>query len=123
MALRVCVGEDNEDYRHLVKSLLKALGHEVVCDARDGQELIISAQQNNVDIVIVDLEMPVLDGLAAAERIAETLHVPIILLSGHEDVERVVIKYEPVSLILKKPISLGTLREAIAQAMKRNIAT
>lgn len=116
--LRICVAEDNEDLREVLKTLLKSLGHEVVCDAADGLALVDSATKNDVDLVIADLDMPLLDGLAAAEQISQKRQVPIILLSGHADAEHVVVEHEPVTLRLLKPVSLPTLSDAICRAME-----
>ncbi len=117
-ALRICLGEDNHDVRQALKSLLRTLGHDVVCDVPDGQALVEVATQTNVDLVITDLDMPVLDGLAAAEQITEQRKLPIILLSGHPDAEHVVVAQEPVTLRLLKPVSLHSLQHAIRRAME-----
>jgi response regulator NasT len=120
--LRICVGDDNEDFRQLLKLLLKTLGHEVISEASDGQALVTIATPDNVDLVIADFEMPGLDGLAAAEQIVQRHMLPIILLSGHEDVEKVVLEHEPVTLKLRKPVTLDTLADAIERAMQRKAA-
>ena len=116
--LRICVAEDNEDLREILKVFLKTLGHEVVCDVADGQALVESATKNDVDLVIADLDMPLLDGLAAAEQISQKRKLPIILLSGHADAVHVVVEHEPVTLRLLKPVSLPKLSEAIRRAME-----
>ena len=116
--LRICVAEDNEDLREVLKALLKSLGHEVVCEAADGQALVESVIKSDVDLVIADLDMPLLDGLAAAEQISQKHKVPIILLSGHADAQHVVVELEPVTLRLLKPVSLPTLSDAIRRAME-----
>lgn len=74
-----------------------------------------------VDLVITDLEMPVLDGLQAAEQIARVREVPIILLSGHRDAEHVVVEHEPVALGLHKPVSGESLQSAIQLAMSAGV--
>jgi response regulator NasT len=117
-SLRICLAEDNEDLRHLLKALIRSLGHEVVCDAADGEALVQGATKGDVDLVIADLDMPVLDGLAAAERIAQQRGMPIILLSGHADAEQVVVEHEPITLRLLKPVSRKSLEEAIRRAME-----
>lgn len=116
--LRICLAEDNEDLRYLLKSLIRSLGHEVVCDAADGQALVDGAMRDNVDLVIADLDMPLLDGLAAAERITQQRGLPIILLSGHADAEHVVVEQEPITLRLLKPVSRRSLEDAIRRAME-----
>jgi CheY-like chemotaxis protein len=90
--LRVCLAEDNQDVREALKALLAVLGHEVVCDVADGEALIQSVKQTDIDLVIADLDMPLLDGLAAAELIAQQRKLPFILVSGHADAEHVVLE-------------------------------
>jgi response regulator NasT len=115
--LRVCLAEDNQDVREALKALLAALGHEVVCDVADGEALVQSVNQTDVDLVIADLDMPLLDGLAAAELIAQRRKLPFILVSGHADAEHVVLEHEPVTVRLLKPFSLAGLEDAIQRAM------
>ena len=116
-SLRICLAEDNEDLRHVLKSLIRSLGHEVVCDVANGQALVDGAMKDDVDLVIADLDMPLLDGLAAAEQIAQQRGMPIILLSGHADADLVVVEHEPVTLRLLKPVTRQSLQEAIERAM------
>jgi two-component system, response regulator PdtaR len=114
--LRIAIADDSGDQRRMLGSLLRALGHDVICEAADGKELVEAVLQTHVDLVITDLEMPVLDGLQAAEQIAQKCPVPIILQSGHPDAEHVVIEHEPVALRLHKPVSADTLQRAIKEA-------
>jgi CheY-like chemotaxis protein len=120
--LRIGLAEDNGDQRWALRSLLLTLGHDVVCEADDGRSLVDAVLHTEVDLVITDLEMPLLDGLEAAEQITQRRDVPVILLSGHADVEHVVVDHEPVTLVVAKPISLTKLRSAIHQAMRQHAA-
>jgi response regulator NasT len=115
--LRVCLAEDHDDIRRALKALLSTLGHKVVCDVADGEALVRSATRIDVDLVIADLDMPLLDGLAAAELIAQQRKLPFILFSGHPEAEHVVMEHEPVTVRLRKPISLAALEDAIQRAM------
>jgi two-component system, response regulator PdtaR len=121
--LRVCLAEDNHDVRQVLKALLASLGHEVVCDVADGEALVRSAMRTDIDLVIADLDMPHLDGLAAAELIAAQRNVPFILVSGHDDAEHVVLEHEPVTVRLMKPASLASLKDAIQRAMAGGLAS
>jgi CheY-like chemotaxis protein len=116
--LRICLAEDDHDQRWALKSLLLALGHDVVCEVDDGEALIEAVLKSGVDLVITDLDMPVLDGLAAAEQIAHKRNLPIILLSGHPDSWDIVVEHEPVTLRMHKPIARETLEAAIERAME-----
>jgi CheY-like chemotaxis protein len=114
--LRICLAEDYLDLRVMLKQMLTALGHLVVCDAENGQKLLDAIAHEELDLVLLDLDMPVLDGLATAEIIRKQRHLPVILMSGHPDMKHVVVEKEPISICLQKPVSLERLREAIDEA-------
>ena len=114
--IRIAVADDEPDVRKTFVWLLERLGHEVICAAADGQELIEKCRLGNVDVVFVDLDMPVMDGLAAAEQI-EKQGIPVVLVSGHADADHVVLEHEPVIARLSKPITLKALRETIELAL------
>jgi response regulator NasT len=113
--LRICIAEDDDDVRHALKAMVTCLGHEVVFEAENGQGVVEAATDLEFDLLIADLEMPVMDGLAAAEEIAQLKSVPVILLSGHADILSVVEENEPIALRLLKPVTLERLRAAIEQ--------
>jgi CheY-like chemotaxis protein len=115
--LRIAVAEDEPDIRKTFVWLLERLGHEVICAASNGEELVDKCQLGTVDLVFVDLDMPVMDGLTAAEHI-EKRGIPVILVSGHPDVEHVVIEHEPVVSRLLKPITIQALQESIELALR-----
>src|SRR6185295_12730734 len=103
--IRIAVAEDEPDVRHTFVRLLECLGHKVVCEVANGEELIEQCSQLEVDIAFVDLDMPVVDGLAAAEAISEK-GIPVILVSGHPDARQVVVEVEPVIARITKPASV-----------------
>jgi CheY-like chemotaxis protein len=114
--IRIAVADDEPDVRKTFVWLLEHLGHEVICAAENGEELLEKCQLGNVDLVFVDLDMPVMDGLAAAELI-EKQGIPVILVSGHADAEHVVLEHEPVVARLRKPVTLKTLQQSIELAL------
>jgi CheY-like chemotaxis protein len=116
VAVRVAIAEDNADARQALRALLTLLGHDVVCEVGDGAELVERCGNDQVDLVISDLDMPGVDGLEAAESIAKR-GIPVILLSGHPDVEHVNVEHEPVAGRLRKPATAETLQAAIRRAM------
>jgi response regulator NasT len=116
LSVRIAVAEDEPDVRKTFVRLLEVMGHRVVYSVSNGAELLEQSLENQVDVVFVDLDMPVMDGLAAAEEV-ERKGIPVILVSGHPDSESVVIDQEPVVTRITKPASPGLIREAIAQAL------
>ena len=116
VSVRIAVAEDEPDIRRTFVLLLELMGHKVVYSVSNGAELLEQSLDDKVDIVFVDLDMPVMDGLAAAEKV-ERKGIPVILVSGHPDSESVVVAQEPVVTRITKPATPKLIQEAIVQAM------
>ena len=82
--MRILIAEDIEDTRYLMKMLLQGRGHTVL-EAENGEEAVECALTEHPDLILMDLSMPVMDGLAATRCIRrnETTHIPIVALSAH----------------------------------------
>jgi response regulator NasT len=115
-SVRIALAEDEPDIRKMFVRLLERLGHEVIFAVSNGAELLDQSLEENVDVVFVDLDMPVMDGLAAAEEV-ERKGIPVILVSGHPDSESVVLDQEPIVARISKPATLESLQVAIQQAL------
>jgi response regulator NasT len=114
--IRLALAEDDADFRKALTSLLVALGHQVVGDVANGQDLLDLCIDGQVDVAIADLDMPILDGLEVAELLAQR-GVPVILLSGHPDAEHLNMEQEPLAARLRKPVSQKALQNAIERAV------
>jgi response regulator NasT len=114
--VRIALAEDDSDLRRAFVGMLELLGNQVVCAAADGAELLQCCFPDRVDLAVVDLDMPVVDGLQAAEEIAER-GIPVVLVSGHPDVKEIVLEHEPVVTRIVKPATLESFRKAIAHAL------
>jgi CheY-like chemotaxis protein len=114
--IRLALAEDDADFRKALTRLLSALGHQVVADVSNGQELVDLCTEREVDLVIADLDMPVLDGLEVAELLAQR-GIPVILLSGHSDAVHLNVEREPIAARLLKPVSQQALESAIQRAV------
>jgi CheY-like chemotaxis protein len=119
-SLTISIADDEPLARQTLDRMLSALGHRVLSVAENGQQLIDQCRQQTPELAIIDLEMPELDGLAAAEELRSISPVPIILLSGHPDMNRVVKQQEPIEVYLHKPLTLVTLEAAINAAVAFN---
>jgi CheY-like chemotaxis protein len=86
--MKVLVVDDQATNRAILTWLLEEDGHEIF-EAQDGQEAIDAYQKDDVDIVLMDVMMPVMDGLEATKRIkaiqADGNYVPIIFLTALDD--------------------------------------
>lgn len=116
-SLTVSIADDEPLAQQTLTRLLAALGHRVLFIAENGEQLIEQCRRQAPELAIVDLEMPVLDGLATAEELRSISPIPIILLSGHPDFNNVVRQQEPFEVYLRKPVTLHSLAAAIEQAL------
>jgi two-component system nitrate/nitrite response regulator NarL len=88
---RVIVAEDDEAFLEVVAGMLADDGRfEVVGLARNGHDAVELAERLPVDVVVMDIEMPVCDGVEATRRLQETAPgVQVVAISGHDYEERV----------------------------------
>lgn len=115
-SLKVAVADDDPDMREILVRFLVKLGHEVCLVAADGADLLQGVQSRAVDLIVTDLDVPILDGLAAAEELAK-FGAPVILVSGHADLELIRRDREPIVTALQKPLDIRSLEWAIALAI------
>ncbi|MGY1824348.1 ANTAR domain-containing response regulator [Geodermatophilus sp. SYSU D00079] len=119
-SIRVLIAEDEALIRLDLKEMLEEEGYVVVAEVGDGQQAVDRATELRPDLVILDIQMPVLDGLSAAEQIAAARVAPVIVLtafSQRELVERA--RDAGAMAYLVKPFSKNDLVPAIEVARAR----
>ncbi|MGZ5401099.1 MAG: ANTAR domain-containing response regulator [Nocardioides sp.] len=119
-ARRVVIAEDEALIRMDLAEMLTEQGYVVVGEAGDGARAVALAEEHRPDLVILDVKMPILDGIAAAERIAEQRIAPVVILtafSQRELVERA--RDAGAMAYLVKPFSGTDLVPAIEMAVSR----
>jgi two-component system, response regulator PdtaR len=117
---RVLIAEDEALIRLDLKEMLEEEGYTVVAEVGDGQQAVDLAEELRPDLVILDIQMPVLDGLSAAEQIAKARTAPVIVLtafSQRELVERA--RDAGAMAYLVKPFNKNDLVPAIEVARAR----
>ncbi|MEY9874880.1 AmiR/NasT family two-component response regulator [Streptacidiphilus sp. MAP12-33] len=117
---RVVIAEDEALIRLDLKEMLEEEGYTVVGEAGDGETAVRLAQELKPDLVILDVKMPVLDGLSAAEQIHEAHIAPTLMLtafSQRELVERA--RDAGAMAYIVKPFNKGDLVPAIEMAVSR----
>lgn len=119
--IRVLIAEDEFLIAKETERVLRSLGCEVVGCVSRGDDAIALAETERPDIVIMDINMPGMDGLAASQILAESTGIPVIVLTAHEDpnlVSQAVAN--GVAAYMVKPIQPEPLNRAIAVALARN---
>ncbi|WP_326795306.1 response regulator [Streptomyces sp. NBC_01808] len=120
LTTRVVIAEDEALIRLDLKEMLEEEGYTVVGEAGDGETAVQLAREQQPDLVILDVKMPVLDGISAAERIAADSIAPVLMLtafSQRELVERA--RDAGAMAYLVKPFSKGDVVPAIEMAVSR----
>jgi response regulator NasT len=85
-APRVLLVDDNRGFRNELRLLLEDCGIEVVAEGENGQEAVELATRTAADVLLMDLRIPVMDGLQAARALRDRVPtLPVIILSAYED--------------------------------------
>ncbi|NYE03062.1 response regulator NasT [Kineosphaera limosa] len=118
--LRVVVAEDEALIRLDLAEMLEEAGYEVVGQAPDGQQAVELVREHKPDLVVMDVKMPVLDGISAAEIVGSEHLAPVVMLTAFSDktlVERA--RDAGVMAYVVKPFTIDDLRPAIDIARSR----
>ena len=117
---RIVIAEDEAVTRKDLRELLEGLGYLVVGEAPDGRSAVNLARELKPDIVVMDIQMPGMDGIDAAKLLTEERVAPVLLLTAYHDkskVERA--KEAGVIAYLVKPFRESDLEPAIEVALSR----
>ncbi|MFW6034080.1 MAG: ANTAR domain-containing response regulator [bacterium] len=118
---RVLVAEDESLIRLDLIEMLGEEGYEVVGEAGDGAEAVKLAEELAPDLVVLDVKMPVLDGISAAKRIVEQRIAPVLILTAFSQRDLVDRAREAGAMAyLVKPFTRADLVPAIEMAMSRH---
>lgn len=119
----VLLVEDTEDNRQMMGRLLVMSGFRVV-EATNGQEAVEAAARENPRIILMDLSLPFIDGLAATRRIRNLpglKNVPIVVVSAHDTAD---FHHEALAAgcdaYITKPIDFSELEEVMSRMMSRD---
>ena len=119
-SLRVLIAEDEALIRLDLAEMLAEEGYDVVAQAADGEQAVALAVEHRPDLVIMDVKMPKLDGIAAASRIAAARIAPVVMLTAFSQRELVDRAREAGAMAyLVKPFSKSDLMPAIEMARSR----
>ena len=117
----VLLVEDTEDNRFMMRRLLEMTGYRVV-EAMNGEEAVKLAQSESPQLILMDLSLPVIDGLAATRLIRQLPAfelTPIIAVSAHDTSDFQLEAIEAgCNRYVTKPIDFNELEQLIAQLLK-----
>jgi len=120
MSVRILVAEDEALIRMDLVEMLQGAGYEVVGQASNGQEAIDLAIEHKPDLAILDVKMPVLDGITAAQKIIEL--APVLMLTAFSQKELIDRARDAgVMAYVVKPFTITDLVPAIEIAISRHL--
>lgn len=118
--LRIVVAEDEAIIRLDLIEMLREAGHDVVGEAGDGRRAVELVEQLRPDLVVMDVKMPRLDGISAAQEIGGAGLAPVVMLTAFSDKELVERASDAgVMAYVLKPFTADDLRPAVTVATSR----
>lgn len=121
----IMVVEDYDDTRLLLKAGLEGLGYSVL-EASNGQEAVDIAGREHLDLILMDLDLPILDGIVATQRIrqqTERQHVPIVAVTAYPmSYTRVKAFAEGCDEYMAKPIDMSELARLVNRFLRPETA-
>jgi two-component system, response regulator PdtaR len=118
--LRVVAADDDPDCLQALAEALRALGHQVDAEARTGRQLVERCRAVCPDLIVADIDMPRLDGIAAVAEVCRQRPTPVVVVSGYYDLElQEHARHACVMAYLVKPVGLGDLGPAVSLAWWR----
>ncbi|HSP06425.1 MAG TPA: response regulator [Acidobacteriota bacterium] len=120
MGNRILLADDDPDLRFLIEMSLNEAGYEVM-SVSNGREAVDSARKEPFDVILLDAEMPVMDGFEAYRTLCslpETANIPVIFLTARTPDESIRKSLTPFHFILK-PFDADRLPETIRQIAKK----
>jgi len=116
---KILVCDDEAGLRAVIRKYAEFEGHEIV-EADDGIRAIEACRNENFDVVVMDIMMPVMDGFSAVKKIREFSDVPVIMLSARgEEYDKVLAFELGVDDYVVKPFSSKELMLRISAILKR----
>jgi response regulator NasT len=119
--MRILIADDEALTRMGLRTMLREMGHTLVGAAADGITALRLVRETRPDLAILDIKMPLMDGLAVAKAIAEQCPLPIVMLTAYSErdlIERAAAT-ETVQAYLVKPIREADLSPTLELAAAR----
>ena len=123
--MKILLVDDSRTIRNIQKNTLKTLGHTDVMEAADGLEALAAIEQQRPDLMLVDWNMPNMDGITLVRKVREKDQtLPMIMVTTEAEKSRVLEAVKAgVNNYVVKPFTADTLAEKINQTMSKMAAT
>ncbi|MCB0167550.1 MAG: response regulator [Anaerolineae bacterium] len=116
----VLIAEDDYLVSKMIRGKLEQTGYTIVGEAADGRQAVDMTRAVQPDVVLMDIEMPYLNGIEAAEEIQQYCPTPVVILTAYDTPELILKASEAgVGAYLRKPPHTKDLQIAITVAMAR----
>lgn len=121
MGVKILIADDEERWRRIVADFLRNEGYTVI-SAENGKEAVdIMRQETGIDLVILDIMMPVMDGVLACQSIREFSDVPVLMVTAKSDEDSEVLGFicgadEYISKPLKFPIFIARVKALLKRS-------
>ncbi|MFQ5411079.1 MAG: response regulator [Phycisphaerae bacterium] len=123
--MKILLVNDSRTIRNIQKNTLKTLGHEDIAEASDGLKALSYLANSRPDLMLVDWNMPHMDGITLIKKVRETdKDLPIIMVTTKAEKSRVIEAVKAgVNNYVVKPFTAETLADKINQTMAKIVAS
>ena len=120
--MRILVVEDDQFIREGISEYLSEFGYDII-QAKDGQEALKNFNNNDINLVILDIQIPFLNGLEVLKEIRKKSKLPVLMLTAFNDEEYKINAFSSLADgYMEKPFSLPVLKVRIDSLIKRHYA-
>lgn len=118
---RILIVDDEAGILYLLEELLVSVGYETI-SAKTGIKAIQIAEAEELDLILLDFQLPVLNGLDVIQKLRELgKNIPIIMMTGmSEQIEMEIEKYEEIKSLLRKPFNISDVLSLVKENAKSN---
>jgi two-component system, chemotaxis family, chemotaxis protein CheY len=117
---RIMIVDDSPSIRNLISILVTQAGHEVVLQAKNGQEALKAYSETNPDLLIVDYQMPIMDGISLIQEISkDDLYLRVLMCTGSIEELKCDSRMSGDVLVISKPFDNDDFIESVSAALAK----
>jgi CheY-like chemotaxis protein len=122
---RILIADDNDAIRHLMRSYIEHAGHVVCVEAQDGVQAIECAKQTLPDLILLDFNMPDMNGIETTAVLKRVLpEIPIIVFTLHEELlNKELAAIMGADLVVEKTKGIPKLAESVKTLLAKRVKT